>query len=148
EADRADDQQDHADRIDVDSGDGRLTAQVRMAPAAMRMRLTPTPIELDLLRCLGSTRERSMRLRLGSLVDPLGFARVRRGSVVQLLGLGAVAAAITTAVAVLIPWLPESASKESTRIHFVYWFTTVIAIAVFATVAAVLAYSVIHFRAR
>ena len=66
----------------------------------------------------------------------------------QLLGLGAVAAAITTAVALLIPWLPESASKESTRIHFVYWFTTVIAIAVFATVVAVLAYSVIHFRAR
>jgi cytochrome c oxidase subunit 2 len=73
---------------------------------------------------------------------------VRRGSVLQLLGLGAVAAAITTAVALLIPWLPESASKESTRIHFVYWFTTVIAIAVFAVVAAVLAYSVLHFRAR
>ena len=73
---------------------------------------------------------------------------MRRGSVLQLLGLGAVAAAITTAVAVLIPWLPESASKESTRIHFVYWFTTVIAIAVFAAVVAVLAYSVIHFRAR
>jgi cytochrome c oxidase subunit II len=66
----------------------------------------------------------------------------------QLLGLGAVAAAITTAVAVLIPWLPESASKESTRIHFVYWFTTVIAIAVFAAVVAVMAYSIIHFRAR
>jgi cytochrome c oxidase subunit 2 len=66
----------------------------------------------------------------------------------QLLGLGVVAAAITTAVALLIPWLPESASKESTRIHFVYWFTTVIAIAVFATVVAVLAYSIIHFRAR
>jgi cytochrome c oxidase subunit 2 len=66
----------------------------------------------------------------------------------QLLGLGAVAAAITTAVALLIPWLPESASKESTRIHFVYWFTTAIAIAVFAAVVAVMAYSVIHFRAR
>ena len=73
---------------------------------------------------------------------------MRRGSVLQLLGLGAVAAAITTAVAVLIPWLPVSASKESGRIHFVYWFTTVIAIVVFAAVAAVMAYSVIHFRAR
>jgi cytochrome c oxidase subunit 2 len=73
---------------------------------------------------------------------------VRRGSVLQLVGLGAVAAAITTAVAVLIPWLPESASKESGRIHFVYWFTTAIAIAVFATVVAVLTYSVLHFRAR
>jgi cytochrome c oxidase subunit 2 len=73
---------------------------------------------------------------------------VPRGSILQLVGLGAVAAAITTAVAVLVPWLPEAASTESGRIHFVYWFTTVIAIAVFSTVVAVLAYSIIHFRAR
>ena len=32
--------------------------------------------------------------------------------------------------------------KEATRIHFVYWFTTVIAIVVFSVVAAVLIYSV------
>ena len=73
---------------------------------------------------------------------------MRRGSVLQLLGLAAVAAVITTLVAVLIPWLPEPASRESGRIHFVYWFTTVIAIGVFAVVAAVLAYSVWKFRAR
>jgi cytochrome c oxidase subunit 2 len=66
----------------------------------------------------------------------------------QLSVLTAIAATITTLVAVLIPWLPVSASKEAGRIHFVYWFTTVIAIAVFAVVAAVLAYSIIHFRAR
>jgi cytochrome c oxidase subunit 2 len=65
-----------------------------------------------------------------------------------LLGLALVAAAITTLVAVLVPWLPTDASEESGRIHFVYWFTTAIAIAVFAVVAAVLAYSVLHFRAR
>jgi cytochrome c oxidase subunit 2 len=62
--------------------------------------------------------------------------------------LAVIAATITTLVAVLIPWLPISASKEAGRIHFVYWFTTVIAIAVFSVVAAVMAYSVIHFRAR
>jgi hypothetical protein len=44
---------------------------------------------------------------------------VPRGSILQLVGLGAVAAAITTAVAVLVPWLPEAASTESGRIHFV-----------------------------
>jgi cytochrome c oxidase subunit 2 len=76
------------------------------------------------------------------------FERVRRGSVLQLVGLAAVAAVITTLVAVLIPWLPEAASTESGRIHFVYWFTTGIAIAVFSIVVAVLAYSVLHFRAR
>lgn len=73
---------------------------------------------------------------------------MRKGSIVQLTLLAAIAALITTLVAVLIPWLPVSASEEAGRIHFVYWFTTVIAIAVFAVVAAVLAYSVLHFRAR
>ncbi|HEY6961545.1 MAG TPA: cytochrome c oxidase subunit II [Gaiellaceae bacterium] len=73
---------------------------------------------------------------------------MRRGSVLQLIGFAVVAAAITTAVAVLIPWLPVAASRESGRIHFVYWFTTAIAIGVFAVVASALTYSIIHFRAR
>ena len=74
--------------------------------------------------------------------------RVRRGSIFQLLGIAAIAAVITSLVAVLVPWLPNPASEEATRIHFVYWFTTVICIGVFATVAAVMTYSVIKFRAR
>jgi cytochrome c oxidase subunit 2 len=65
-----------------------------------------------------------------------------------MLGIAVVAAAITTAVAVLVPWLPPAAGKEAGRIHFVYWFTTVIAIAVFAVVVAVMTYSVWKFRAR
>jgi cytochrome c oxidase subunit II len=72
---------------------------------------------------------------------------VRRGSLIQLTALALVAAAVGTAVALLVPWLPTSAGKEADRIHFVYWFTTAIAIAVFAVVAAVLAYSVWKFRA-
>src|ERR1044071_5295323 len=65
-----------------------------------------------------------------------------------MLGIAVVAAAITTAVAVLTPWLPPAAGKGADRIHFVYWFTTVIAIAVFAVVVAVMGYSILHFRAR
>jgi cytochrome c oxidase subunit 2 len=76
------------------------------------------------------------------------LARVRKGSILQLLGIAAIAAVITSLVAVLVPWLPVPASREAGRIHFVYWFTTVICIAVFAAVAAVMTYSVIHFRAR
>jgi cytochrome c oxidase subunit 2 len=76
------------------------------------------------------------------------LARVRRGSIFQLLGLAAIAAVITSLVAVLVPWLPVPASREAGRIHFVFWFTTVICIAVFAAVAAVMTYSVIKFRAR
>lgn len=73
---------------------------------------------------------------------------MRRGSVLQLAAFAAIAAVITTLVAVLIPWLPVSASRQAGRIHFVYYFTTGIAIAVFSVVVAVLAYSIIHFRAR
>jgi len=73
---------------------------------------------------------------------------MRRGSPLQPAGLAAVAAVITSLVAVLIPWMPVAASREAGRIHFVYYFTTGIAIAVFSVVVAVLAYSVIHFRAR
>lgn len=75
------------------------------------------------------------------------FARVRRGSIIQLAAIGLVAAAIATAAALLVPWLPVAAGKEATRIHFVFWFTTAICIGVFSVVAAVLGYSVWKFRA-
>ena len=73
---------------------------------------------------------------------------MRRGSVLQLIGIAALAAVITSLVATFIGWLPNPASKEAERIQFVYWFTTVIAIGVFAVVAAVLAYCVVKFRVR
>ncbi|MCJ7711377.1 MAG: cytochrome c oxidase subunit II [Chloroflexi bacterium] len=61
-------------------------------------------------------------------------------------GIGIVIAILVTLVAVLIPWLPTSASEQMDRIEFVYWFATVISIAVFALVMAVLLYSVMAFR--
>jgi cytochrome c oxidase subunit 2 len=76
------------------------------------------------------------------------LARVRRGSIIQLAAIGLIAAAIATAVALAIPWLPVAAGKEATRIHFVFWFTTAICIGVFAVVAAVLTYSVWKFRVK
>jgi cytochrome c oxidase subunit 2 len=62
--------------------------------------------------------------------------------------LGLAAAAVCIVVALAIPWLPPSAGQEADRIHFVFWFTTAIAIAVFAVVAAVIVYSIWKFRAR
>ncbi|HZT91984.1 MAG TPA: cytochrome c oxidase subunit II [Gaiellaceae bacterium] len=73
---------------------------------------------------------------------------MRRGSIIQLVATGVVAAGIATAVALLVPWLPPAYGKEAQRIHFVFWFATVIAIAVFAVVAAVLSYAIIRFRVR
>jgi cytochrome c oxidase subunit 2 len=72
---------------------------------------------------------------------------MRRGSILGLLGIGIVAGGIATAVAVLLPWLPEDASRERGRIDFVFWFVIGICILIFALVVAVLLYSIINFRA-
>jgi cytochrome c oxidase subunit II len=73
---------------------------------------------------------------------------MRRGSIVALLGLALVAGGVATAVALLLPWLPEDASRQAGRIDFVFWFVIAICIAIFALVAAVLIYSVLRFRVR
>jgi cytochrome c oxidase subunit II len=72
---------------------------------------------------------------------------VRRGSLVQLGLFGLLAGAIAACVAVFIPWMPHWAGKEADRIGFVFWFTTAIAIGVFALVASVIVYEVWKFRA-
>src|SRR5579864_5632523 len=72
---------------------------------------------------------------------------MRRGSIASLLGIGIVAGGIAAAVALAIPWLPVSASKEAGRIDFEFWFVITICIVVFAVVAAVMLYSIVRFRA-
>jgi cytochrome c oxidase subunit 2 len=72
---------------------------------------------------------------------------VRRGSIVRITIYGVIAGTIASLIAVLVPWLPTSASEEMDRIVFTFWFTTVICIGIFAIVAAVIAYSVLKFRA-
>jgi cytochrome c oxidase subunit 2 len=65
----------------------------------------------------------------------------------RMVAIGVVSAVAATVVAIFIPWLPTSASKEMDRITFVYWFATIICIGIFALVASVLIYSVWAFRA-
>ncbi|HEY5100059.1 MAG TPA: cytochrome c oxidase subunit II [Gaiellaceae bacterium] len=72
---------------------------------------------------------------------------MRRGSIASLLGIGIVSGGIAAAVALAIPWLPVSASKEAGRIDFVFWFVVTICIVIFAVVAAAILYSVVVFRA-
>ena len=67
---------------------------------------------------------------------------------VKMLVIAALAALVTTLVAVLIPWLPEPASEEMDRIVFTYWFATIICIGIFSLVAAVIVYAVWTFRAQ
>jgi cytochrome c oxidase subunit 2 len=73
---------------------------------------------------------------------------VRRGSIVQLIVVGVLAAAIASAVALIPDWLPKSASDEAGRIDFVFWFVTGICIFVFAIVAAVSVMAMVKFRVR
>jgi cytochrome c oxidase subunit II len=73
---------------------------------------------------------------------------VRRGSIFQLVFIGLVAGAIAGAVAYFVPWLPKSASKQADRITFVYWFTIIICLVIFAVVAAILVYAMINFRVK
>jgi cytochrome c oxidase subunit II len=71
---------------------------------------------------------------------------VRRGAIVRIVGIGIVITILGSLVAVLIPWLPDPASKQMSRIEDVYWFATVICIGIFALVMSVLIYSVMTFR--
>jgi cytochrome c oxidase subunit 2 len=71
---------------------------------------------------------------------------VRRGSLVQLLLFAIVAGGAGAALALAPRWLPEPASREAGRIHFVFWFVTAVCIFIFAIVAAVMTYSVLKFR--
>lgn len=72
---------------------------------------------------------------------------MRRGSIVRITVYGVIAGAFASLIAVVVPWLPTSASEEMDRITFVFWFTTVICIGIFAVVAAVIVYSILKFRA-
>ena len=71
---------------------------------------------------------------------------MRRGSIVRITIYGVLAGIFASLVAVLVPWLPTSASEQMDRIEFTFWFTTIICIAVFAVVAAVIVYSILNFR--
>jgi cytochrome c oxidase subunit 2 len=71
---------------------------------------------------------------------------VRRGSIVRISIYGVLVGILASTVAVLVPWLPTSASEEMDRIEFTFWFTTVICIAVFSVVAAAIIYSILKVR--
>jgi cytochrome c oxidase subunit II len=49
-------------------------------------------------------------------------------------------------VAVLIPWLPPADSTQAHKVDDVYWFVTIICMAIFALVAGVSVYAVWKFR--
>ena len=73
---------------------------------------------------------------------------MRRGAIVALISIALVVAAITTAIAYFVDWLPEQASEERQGIDLVFWVTVAICIFFFAIVAAVSIYAGVKFRVR
>jgi cytochrome c oxidase subunit 2 len=73
---------------------------------------------------------------------------MRRRAIIQMLVIGVLAGVVTGAVAVIVPWLPDAASEQADEIDAVYWFVTIICVAVFALVAGVAVYSGWKFRVR
>jgi cytochrome c oxidase subunit 2 len=73
---------------------------------------------------------------------------MRRGLIVRLVAVALGAAAVAFAVAFFIPWLPTPAAEQADRIDFVFWFVTVICIAIFGVVVSTILYAVVRFRRR
>jgi cytochrome c oxidase subunit 2 len=73
---------------------------------------------------------------------------VRWSQIVQLAVIAVIVGAATTAVAVLIPWLPVNASEQRDGIDFTFWLATGICIFIFAVVCSMILYAVWKFRAR
>ncbi|HET7743797.1 MAG TPA: cytochrome c oxidase subunit II transmembrane domain-containing protein, partial [Gaiellaceae bacterium] len=69
-----------------------------------------------------------------------------RKGIVQLVAIGIVIGVCVSLVAVLFQWLPSSDSVEFDRIHDVFWFVTIVSIAIFTLVASVIVFSVWKFR--
>jgi cytochrome c oxidase subunit 2 len=73
---------------------------------------------------------------------------VQKGHIIRVVVIGLVVAAICTAIALFIPWLPDADSEQAGRIHDIFWFVTAICIAVFALVTGIFITSLWMFRAR
>ena len=66
----------------------------------------------------------------------------------RVVAIGLVVGAVSSVIAIAIPWLPDQASEEADWIDLVFWFTTTICIVIFSLVAAITIYSVVKFRVR
>ncbi len=61
--------------------------------------------------------------------------------------IGTVAGIATGGFAYFIPWLPDQASREASKIDGVYWFVTIVCALIFALVAGISLYAGWKFRA-
>jgi len=69
-----------------------------------------------------------------------------RKALVQIAAIGVVIGVLVTLAAVLLQWLPDSATVQFDRIQDIYWFATALSIVIFSLVAAVVLYAVWKWR--
>jgi cytochrome c oxidase subunit II len=74
--------------------------------------------------------------------------RGERHPVAKMIGLGIVLSLIGIAIALLIPWFPESAAGSADKIDTVYDVLLICSVPVFVLVMTVAIYSVVRFRAK
>jgi cytochrome c oxidase subunit II len=72
---------------------------------------------------------------------------VRKRSIIQMVLVGVAVGGALALVAILIPWLPPADSAQADKVDDVYWFVTIVCMAIFALVAGVSVYAVWKFRA-
>jgi cytochrome c oxidase subunit II len=72
---------------------------------------------------------------------------VRKRSIIQMVLVGVAVGGALALVAIFIPWLPEADSTQAHKVDDIYWFVTIICMAIFALVAGVSVYAVWKFRA-
>jgi len=73
---------------------------------------------------------------------------LRSRHTVPLLIIAIVIGGATSAVAVLIDWLPVQASEQADRVDYLMWFVVWSSVAIFTLVATVIVYSALRFRAK
>jgi cytochrome c oxidase subunit 2 len=72
---------------------------------------------------------------------------VRKRSIIQMVLVGVAVGGALALVAILIPWLPPADSTQAHKVDDLYWFVTIICVAIFALVAGVSVYAIWKFRA-
>lgn len=75
------------------------------------------------------------------------FPAVKSPHIIPLVVIAAVIGGITTAVAVLIDWIPQQAADEAPRVDNLMWFVVWASVVIFTLVATLLVYSAWRFRA-
>jgi cytochrome c oxidase subunit 2 len=71
---------------------------------------------------------------------------VRKRSIIQMVLVGVAVGGALALVAIFIPWLPSADSSQAHKVDDLYWFVTIICMAIFALVAGVSVYAVWKFR--